>query len=81
MLQVLGLTYANFRARAVRIVGEPIVAALEQAAEVFKIIVTEGPAGLWRFIKEKLGDLKAMVLDAIFDCHQGEGHHRRHHSG
>ena len=67
MLQVLGLTYANFRARAVAIVGEPVVAALEKAAEVFKVIVTEGIPGLWRFIKEKVADLKSMVLDAIFD--------------
>ena len=67
VLQVLGLTYANFRARAVAIVGEPVVAALEQAAEVFKVIVTEGIPGLWRFIKDKLTDLKSMVLDAIFD--------------
>ena len=67
MLQVLGLTYANFRARAVAIVGEPLVGALEQAADVFKVIVSEGIPGLWRFIKEKLTDLKSMVLDAIFD--------------
>lgn len=65
-LQVLGLTYANFRARAVNIVGEPVVAGLEQAAEVFKVILTEGIPGLWRFIKEKLADLQTMVLDAIF---------------
>jgi hypothetical protein len=67
VLQILGLTYANFRARAVAIVGEPTVAALEQAAEVFKIFLTEGVGGLWRFIKEKVSDLKSMVLDAIFD--------------
>jgi hypothetical protein len=67
VLQVLGLTYANFRARAVAIVGEPVVAALEQTAEVFKVILSEGIPGLWRFIKEKLSDLKSMVLDAIFD--------------
>jgi len=67
VLQVLGLTYANFRARAVGIVGEPVVAALEKAAEVFKIIATEGVSGLWRFIKEKVEDLKSMVMDAIFD--------------
>jgi hypothetical protein len=66
VLQVLGLTYANFRARAVKIVGEPVVAALEQAAEVFKIFLSEGVAGLWRFIKDKVADLKSMVLDAIF---------------
>jgi hypothetical protein len=67
VLQVLGLTYANFRARAVGIVGEPVVAALEKAAEVFKIIATEGISGLWRFIKEKVEDLKSMVMDTIFD--------------
>jgi|GEM_PF-2369986 len=67
VLQILGLTYANFRARAVAIVGEPVVAALEKAAEVFKIFITEGIPGLWRFIKDKLTDLKSMVLDAIFD--------------
>jgi hypothetical protein len=66
-LQFLGLTYANFRARAVNIVGEPIVTALETAAEVFKVVMSEGIGGLWRFIKEKLEDLKSMVLDAIMD--------------
>jgi hypothetical protein len=67
VLQVLGLTYANFRARAVKIVGEPVVAGLEKAAEVFKILLTEGVPGLWRFIKDKVLELKSMVLDAIFE--------------
>jgi hypothetical protein len=67
VLQVLGITYTNFRKRAVAIVGEPVVAALEQAAEVFKIVASQGIGGLWEFIKEKLGDLKSMVMDAIFD--------------
>lgn len=67
VLQILGLTYANFRARAVAIVGEPVVAAIEKTAEVFKVIVTEGISGLWRFIKEQLANLKSMVMDAIFD--------------
>ena len=67
VLQVLGLTYANFRARAVAIVGEPVVAGLEKTAEVFKVFLSEGVGGIWRFIKEKVSDLKSMVLDAIFD--------------
>ena len=67
VLQILGLTYANFRARAVKIVGEPVVAGMEKAAEIFLIIKNEGIKGLWRFIKEKLTDLKSMVLDAILD--------------
>ena len=66
VLQVLGLTYANFRARAVAIVGESVVGALEQAAGVFKIFITQGVSGLWEFMKEKVSDLKSMVLDAIF---------------
>jgi hypothetical protein len=67
VLQILGLTYANFRARAVAIVGEPVVATLEKTAEVFLIILKEGISGLWRFIQEQLTNLKSMVLDAIFD--------------
>ena len=67
VLQILGLTYANFRARAVAIVGEPVVATLEKTAEVFLIIIREGVSGLWRFIQEQLANLKSMVLDAIFD--------------
>ena len=39
--------------------------ALEEVFEIFQIIRKEGLAGLWRFIKEKVGDLKVMVLDAI----------------
>ena len=67
VLQILGITYANFRARAVRIVGEPVVNAIETTAEVFMTIAREGAAGLWRFIQEQLANLKAMVLDAIFN--------------
>lgn len=65
VLQLLGLTYANIRARAVKIIGEPAVARLEQVAEVFKILVTEGPAGLWKFIMDKLGELKEQAMEAL----------------
>jgi hypothetical protein len=67
LLQIFGLTYANFRARAVKIVGEPTVAAIEKTAEIFRVIATEGVSGIARLIMEKLEDLKSMVLDAIFD--------------
>jgi hypothetical protein len=67
ILQILGLTYANFRKRAVAIVGEPIVSAIEKTAEVFKVVLTEGLPGIWRLIKEKVLELKSMVVDAIFD--------------
>jgi hypothetical protein len=65
ILQVLGLTYANIRARAVNILGERVVAGLEKAAEVFIIVKNEGIGGLWRFIKEKVEDLKDTVINSI----------------
>lgn len=67
VLQLLGLTYENIRARAVRLVGEKVVARIEQVAEVFKVLIAEGPAGLWRFIQDKLADLKETVLEQIRD--------------
>jgi hypothetical protein len=65
VLQILGLTYANIRARAVNIVGEDVVKRIEQTVEIFKVLMTEGPAGLWDMIQEQVGNLKDMVLDGI----------------
>ena len=67
VLQVLGITYAHFRARAVSLLGEKVVSGIEKTAEVFKKIAVEGPVALWDWIKEKLGDLKSVVLDQIQD--------------
>ncbi|MCW5851047.1 MAG: hypothetical protein KIT87_13310 [Anaerolineae bacterium] len=67
VMQLLGLTWANIRARAVKIVGETVMARIEQVAEVFKILVTEGPAGLWKFIQDKISDLKETVIGGIMD--------------
>lgn len=63
--QILGLTYQNFRARAVRIVGEPVVKVMETAVEIFRILMTEGLGGVWAYIKGMLGNLVDTVLDTI----------------
>jgi hypothetical protein len=65
VMQLLGLTYANLRARAVKLVGPKVVERLEQVAEVFKILQSEGPAGLWKFIKDKLSELKEQAMGQI----------------
>jgi hypothetical protein len=65
VMQLLGLTYANLRARAVKLVGPKVVERLEQVAEVFKILQGEGPAGLWKFIKDKLSELKEQAMGQI----------------
>ncbi len=65
VVQVLGLTYQNIRARVVRIVGEPVMQRMEQTVDVFKTLVTEGVGGLWRWIKDRVGDLEDLVLGSI----------------
>ena len=67
MLQVLGLTYRNIRGRVAKLVGEPVVEKMEQTVDVFKTLVTKGIAGLWEWIKDKVGDLEDMVLGGIKD--------------
>ncbi|GAB4211024.1 MAG: hypothetical protein OHK0022_45080 [Roseiflexaceae bacterium] len=68
VMQILGLTYAQIRARIVQAlgpIGEQVIGALEGAWEVFQIIQSEGLAGLWHFIADQVGDLQAMVMDQI----------------
>ncbi|MGZ8351764.1 MAG: phage tail protein [Allosphingosinicella sp.] len=65
VLQVLGLTWANIRARAVKVLGADMVAYLEKSWEIFQVLVKEGPAGLWKMLVEKLGDIKEMILTQV----------------
>ncbi|WP_210518803.1 eCIS core domain-containing protein [Hymenobacter terricola] len=65
VLQVLGLTYANIRAKLVRATSEAFVARLEQVFDFLKILVTQGPAAAWQKILEYVGNLRDMVLDGI----------------
>ena len=67
VLQVLGLTYANIRQRVVKQVGEKVVQKLEQTVDIFKVLVTEGIGGLWRFVQDRLGDLYDTVVGGIKD--------------
>lgn len=65
VMSIIGLTWSNIRARAVLKLGEPVVKALETTFEIFNIIIKEGLPGLWKFIMDKVGDLKVMVIEAI----------------
>lgn len=67
VMQVMGLTYANVRARAVKLVGERTVGAMEKTAQVFQLLASEGPVGMWHLIQDKVGDLKEQVLGQIKD--------------
>ncbi|MFF3690519.1 hypothetical protein [Streptomyces sp. NPDC002187] len=67
ILSILGLTWANIRARIVARIGERAMGALETGFEMVKVLVTEGVGGLWKWIVEKLSDLKDKVIGAIKD--------------
>ncbi|HKU49646.1 MAG TPA: hypothetical protein VJP79_06825 [Nitrososphaera sp.] len=65
VLQVLGLTYPAIRGRAVKLLGEGVVKGLETGSEIFMTLISEGPGGLWKYIQEKIGDLKETVMEGI----------------
>ncbi len=65
VLQVLGATWAFIRARAVKILGEKVVKALETTAEIFMILATKGIMGVWEYIQEQLSSLKDVVIEGI----------------
>ena len=67
VLDVLGITYERMRAKAVRLIGERAVGAIEKVVEYVRELITGGPAKLWEKVKEDLGNLKQMVIDAIQD--------------
>lgn len=65
ILSILGLTWGSVRARITKFIPEPVLAFLESKLEVVKILFSEGLPGLWKWVVEKLGDLKEMVLGQI----------------
>jgi hypothetical protein len=68
VMQVLGVVYDGIKSRVIKALGkngEKMFTALESSFEMFVILKNEGVAGLWQFIQDKIGDLKAMVIDTI----------------
>lgn len=67
LLSLFGLTWTNIRNRIVKQIGEPAMAAIEKGVEIFQTIATQGVAGLWNMLLEKLGDIKEMILEQVKD--------------
>ena len=65
VLGVLGITYARMREKAVKLLGPTAVTVIEKVAEYIQAMIAGGPAALWEKVKEDLGNLKEMVIDAI----------------
>ena len=67
LASLFGLTWANIRNRIVKQVGEKAMAAIEKGVEIFSVLRTQGVAGLWQMLLEKLGDIKEMILAQVKD--------------
>ncbi|SDN26936.1 eCIS core domain-containing protein [Pseudomonas jinjuensis] len=67
VLQVLGLTYANIKARVIRKVPAvaPVFELVEKGYELLLKVIDEGPGALWEEIKTQLSNLKETVMAAI----------------
>lgn len=65
VMELLGITYAKIRARAVKLVGEPAVKSVETLADFVAVFVKGGAAALWTHLKDRLSELKTTVLDAL----------------
>jgi hypothetical protein len=65
VLSVLGITWPKIRAKIVKIIGEPAMKALEIGFDIVVKLVTGGPAAAWEAIKEKLADMRDMLMQSI----------------
>ncbi|MGW3950399.1 hypothetical protein ACWEKM_05440 [Streptomyces sp. NPDC004752] len=63
---LLGLTWANIRARITRKgVPDQAMTKVEQSVPVAKALATEGPAGATKEIQGEVGDLKSTILEEL----------------
>ncbi|HEY2031775.1 MAG TPA: DUF4157 domain-containing protein [Myxococcales bacterium] len=65
VLSILGITWEKIRGKIVKVIGEPAMKALETGFDVVVALIRGGPAAAWNIIKEKLTDLKDMVIQSI----------------
>ncbi|WP_395244462.1 hypothetical protein ACGGZK_01275 [Agromyces sp. MMS24-K17] len=65
VLSLLGLTWANVRARIAAKLPPGTIEMVEQGFDVVKLILKEGLGGLWRMVVEKVGDIKEMILGQV----------------
>ncbi|MGF1499428.1 MAG: DUF4157 domain-containing protein [Elainellaceae cyanobacterium] len=65
VMQILGMTWNYVRTKAVKLMGEPVVAAAEKAYDVFLLLQEKGPLGLWEHVQDQFTDLKETVIGEI----------------
>lgn len=67
LASIFGLTWSNIRNRLVKQIGEKAMAAAEKGVEIFQVLTSQGVAGLWQMLMDKLGDIKETILAQVKD--------------
>ncbi|MTJ09806.1 DUF4157 domain-containing protein [Anabaena sp. UHCC 0204] len=65
VMQVLGLNWGYIRGKGVKLLGEPVVGAMEQGSELFPMLMNGDYVGMWEHLKEDFNDLKESVIEQI----------------
>ncbi|UTW11327.1 eCIS core domain-containing protein [Marinobacterium rhizophilum] len=72
VFQLMGLTLEHIWSKLGEHIGQPLMERLRGAVELasgafewLRIAVTEGPAGLWNLLQQRLGDLWNLVLGSV----------------
>jgi hypothetical protein len=68
--QIMGFTWQAVRRVGTRVIGEPVMKALETGFELVNILRTDGIAGLWEYLKEQFQDIKETIMGAVMDMIQ-----------
>ncbi len=71
-MQLLGMGWEAIRAIGAKVVGEPVMQALETGEEIVQVVRKDGIGGLWDYLKDQFQDLKATVMDTIMDIIQSQ---------
>ena len=64
LIQVMGFTYDYIRAKVISLVGEKAVSVIEQVMTPIRILFTEGPGALWKWLADKAQDAKDAIVEA-----------------
>ncbi|MFD5827070.1 hypothetical protein [Lentzea sp. NPDC060358] len=67
LASIFGLTWSNIRTRLVKQIGEKAMSAAEKGVEIFQVLTSQGVAGLWQMLVDKLGDIKETILAQVKD--------------
>ena len=69
VMQILGLTYENIKAKVIKRFppAARVIAGVEKGITIVRKLIIEGPMALWEEVKQKMSNLKDLVISGIKD--------------